>query len=429
MNKNKNRIDEYYKHYTSDVLFGPIGSGFSNVWRAIKTSAKDVFGAFQYTFRVLAAKDEKEIDQIKKRRKAQLNELSEKYADIWSNIVKSNPDVSTIAMLASPGSYFFAYSVLNGRSHLQELYTFAKGIGADEKTPGFSRLSSYLDGETVPGGRGREGEEERDYLMRQILKRDMVNVNMSLVQKELQTIRKELQKAFNFSMDGMSEGTSLVRMMIAEDSRAAAPDIESACLELIQSNEFRKASEEMSAEIIKGKTDELNSYIAAIQAPKRFIKNAQEATDIKGIKKAYDLLGSSSILSIEGLGPDHEKKVVDNVNVAYEKIKSDQSKIDNVLSIAAMKIDPKKQYNEQEKKQLVISALTKIQTIRDLEGVKQSIFSADVKNAIEEAKASFIESFKLGFDDKILSEMSKVDSSGKRIADFMNAGVEKIKNS
>lgn len=425
----KQRIDEYYKYYTASILFDPIGKGFSNVWKALKTGAKDVFGAFQYTFRVLAATDEKEIDEIKKKRKAQLNFLSEKYADVWKEAVQSNPDLSTIAMLGAPGPYFLGYATLNGRENLKGLFSFARELGADERTPGFSKLDSYLSGETVPSRRGKEGEEERDYLMRQILKRDVVDANMSLVQKELQTIRKELQKAFNFSMDGMSEGTQLVRMMIREEAKSKQIDVEEACRELIQSDEFKQAADKMSADVIKSKTEELNSYIAAIQAPKRFIKEAQAATDMQGIKKAYDSLGGSSVLKIEGLGPDHEKKVAESVTSAYNKIKNDEKKKDSILKLAAIKVDPKKQYTDQEKQQIVMSALTKVQTIRDLEGVKQTIASGDVQKSLEEAKLSFIESFKSGFDDKLLEEMSKVDDSGKRLADFINAGVEKIKNS
>jgi hypothetical protein len=113
------------------------------------------------------------------------------------------------------------------------------------------------------------------------------------------------------------------------------------------------------------------------------------------------------------------------VDETYQKIKNNDKAKDAFIKSAEIKLDPKKQYTDEQKEEFVKAAIMKVSSIKQLEQIKEVMSGEEVQKSLELAREEFIKSFTNGLDDKMLSSMKKIDPA---FPDLIESGVEKIKN-
>ena len=411
-----------YKQYSYTILWNPISKGIANVKKALKLSIKDLWGSVSYAFKITVETDEKKIQELKSNRQVALNRLSEEYKQLWGDIVETNEDFSAFAMLAAPGPYMVSYFSMNGRAHLNDIQQFCKNAGITSEV-----LEGFL-------GNPAESPEDAEYIKRMMLRRNTRGSQKSRVEDALKDVIGKITKIMQLEDASMSEyaGVKAIRLKLLHEKESkdlkntSSPSDElfDGYMKLFQSDEFAKAIKDKidNKKILKAKQDELEAYVAALDTPAKFINQIESAKDLREISIAYKTLGNS-ILKIEGLdNTDPIKKVQATVDEMYQKIKNDNTAKEAFIKSAEIKVDPK--LKEKYAEEHVKAAITKIVSIKQLEQIKEVVSSEDTQKSLEIARNEFIESFRSGLDDKLLSSMKKIDPA---LPNLIETGVEKIK--
>lgn len=421
---NNQRDLKEYKHYSYTILWNPISKGLENVKKAFKLGLKDFIGAIKYAWKITVETDLEKIKKLKTNRVDALNKMSEEYKSLWGNIVETNGDFAAYAMLAAPGPYFAAYLTLNGRANLIELQQFCRDAGIPTKT-----LEKFL-------GNPAESPEDAEYIKRLMLSRGTSGSQRSEIEEALKDVLTKISKIMQIENAPVNEyaGVHAIRKKLLEEKdteqkQTSSPSDEmlKGYIRLFESEEFAKAVSKKidSKKILKVKQEELDSYVNALNTPLKFIEMIENAKDLQGVSAAYKTLGNC-ILKIEGFdNTDPTKKMQAVVDETYQKVKDNDKAKNAFIKGAEIKIDPKKQYTDEQKAEFVKAAIMKISSIKQLEQIKEVMAGEEVQKSLELAREEFVKSFTDGLDDKLLGSMKKIDPT---FPDFIAAGVEKIKN-
>jgi len=414
-----------YKHYSHTILWNPISKGLENVKKAFKLGVKDLWGALKYAYNITVETDEEKIKKLKTDRKDTLNKLASEYKSLWGDIVETNGDFATFAMLAAPGPYFAAHIALNGRANLIELHQFCKNAGIPSET-----IERFL-------GNPPESPDDAEYIKQLMLRRNTSGSQRSEIEEVLQSVLKKISKIMQIENTTVSEyaGVHAIRKKLlqeknnqdTQESSSPSDELLKGYIRLFQSDEFAKAIGKKidNKKILKAKQEELDAYVNALNTPLQFISMIENAKDLQEVSAAYKTLGNS-ILKIDGLdNTDPTKKMQAVVDETYQKIKNDEKVKNSFIKGAQIKFDPKKQYSDEQKEEFVKAAIMKMTSAKQLEQIKEVMSGEEVQKSLELAREEFIKSFTDGLDDKLLSSMKKIDPT---FPDFIAAGVEKIKN-
>ena len=418
----KRDLNESY-NYSHTILWNPISKGLKNLKQAFKLGLKDIWGSIRYAYKITIATDEKRIEELKRNRNDALNKLSEEYKQLWENVVETNEDFSTFAMLAAPGPYLAAYFTLNGRANLQSVQQYCKNAGISTKT-----LEKFL-------GNPAESPDDIEYIKRMMLRRNTSGSQKADIEETLNDVLKKITKIMRIKDESINEyaGIQAIRNKLSEksdnkgidDASSPSDELLKGYIKLFQSEEFAKAIEKKinSRNILKAKQDELEAYVKALEAPIRFIDLVEASSNLQEVAEAYKVL-THSVLKIEGLdSTDPAKKIQIIVDETYQKIKNDNKAKDAFIKGAEIK--PNTNVKEQYAEEYVKAAITKVVSIKQLEQIKQVVSSEETQKSLEIAREEFIKNFKAGLDDKLLNSMKKIDST---FPDLIESGVEKIRN-
>jgi hypothetical protein len=269
-----------------------------------------------------------------------------------------------------------------------------------------------------------------------MLRRNTSGSQRSDIEEVLQDVLKKISKIMQIENAPINEyaGIQAIRKKLLEkngtgeqESSSPSDELLRGYVRLFQSEEFAKAISKKidSKKILKAKQEELDSYVNALNTPFQFINMVENAKDLQGILAAYKTLGNS-ILKIDGFdNTDPTKKMQAVVDETYQKIKNNDKAKDAFIKSAEIKLDPKKQYTDEQKEEFVKAAIMKVSSIKQLEQIKEVMSGEEVQKSLELAREEFIKSFTNGLDDKMLSSMKKIDPA---FPDLIESGVEKIKN-
>jgi hypothetical protein len=178
-------------------------------------------------------------------------------------------------------------------------------------------------------------------------------------------------------------------------------------------------------EIVSAKNEQLESYEKALNAPAEFYKAVRQSKGIYEIFEAYKLL-DNSFLKIEGFDfKNPQKQLSEIANKNYEKIKNDEKTSRDALKAAGVTVDFSS-LKENEKRNVLLSALVKLQSIKELQNIQEHVSSPEFEKVLSEAKAELLESFLDGISEKELAQMKSIDNSNPYI-NVLLSGVERIK--
>jgi hypothetical protein len=414
-----NKLDESFGGASYSELWEPLKGSFNNVLKAISLAAKDVWGSLAYALKLTFTFDKAKIREIKTNRQQTLNNISGEYEKLWAGVVASNPDMSTLAMIAAPGPYFAAYIALNGRRTALGMQNFFKDAGVD---------SSLFDKFFGLGG-GEEPKRNWDNLGSQILRRDGSGSQKAELQRKLDSVISKLENIFQMQTS-QKEGVELIRSMLLEkETGSSAPldIIANGVIGAANSEEFKKF---MNAKvdinkIISEKNKQLEAYEKVLNAPVEFYKAVRQSKGIEEIFEAYKLL-DNSFLKIEGFDfKNPQKQLGEIANKTYEKIKNDEKTSKDILKAAGVNIDISS-LKENEKKNVLLSALTKLQSIKELQNIQEHVSSPEFEKVLSEAKIELLESFLDGISEKELEKMKSVDNSNPYVK-LLLTGIDRIK--
>jgi hypothetical protein len=416
----KNKLEESLSGVSYTELWEPLKGSFGNVIKAISLAAKDIWGSLAYAFKLTFTFNEEKIKEIKTNRQQALNNIASEYEGLWKNVVNANPDMSTLAMIAAPGPYFAAYITLNGRSTALGIQNFIKDAGVG---------SGWFDKFLGLGG-GKERRDKAEDLELLWMRRDSSGAQSSALQRKLDSVITKLEKIFQMQ-SSQREGIELVRSMLLEkdNEKSSSPlDVLSkGIIDATNSEEFKKIMDKRVDinKIVSAKEEQLKSYEAALNAPFEFYRAIKQSKNIEQTVAAYKLL-ENSFLKIEGIDFDNvQSQLADLASKNYEKIKKDEKASKEVLKAAGISIDFSK-LGEEDKKKILMSALIKIQSIKELQNIQEHVSSPEFKKILDEAKSDLLKDFLDGISEKELDQMKSVDSSNPYIS-LLSSGVERIK--
>lgn len=423
--KLNNELNEY-KVYSTDIFWDPISKGIENVKSAFSTGFKDVWGSISYAFKVAIELDKNKINELKRNRKDALNKLTIEYKNLWKNVVSTNEDISTFAMIAAPGPYFVAYLRMNGRVNLQDLSGFCKDAGVSAPI-----LNKFL-------GNPVDSEGDIEYTKRLMLRRATDGSQRTDIERVLSNVVNKIEKIMQLNASNLNEykGIQAIRNKLQEkdENRTKTPEQEliSRFENLFSSKEFNEIINKKinSSKFLLAKKEEIETYVNALEAPVKFIDIVESATGLDEILKAYKEL-NNTILKIDGLNEsDPSKKIREEADKKFQEInRMDEKKkkeIENsFLKTAQIQLDENKMSDKTYRDEMVDAAIIKIITIKQLQQIKDVIANEKLQQSLESARQEFIKSFKNGFDDELLNSMKKIDST---VPDLIESGVRKIKN-
>ena len=414
-----NKLEESLSGASYRELWEPLKGSFGNVLKAISLAAKDVWGSLIYALKLTFTFDKAKIDEIKTNRRQTLNSIAGQYEELWKNTVDANPDMSTLAMIAAPGPYFAAYMTLNGRQTVIGMHNFIKdsGIGSD-----------WFDKFFGLGG-GKEPRSKAEELRMQWIRRDGSGAQTSALQRRLDNVISKLENIFQMQTT-QKEGVELIRTMLLENEKSASTPLDvlaKGVIEAANSKEFKKFMDTKVDinEIVSAKNEQLESYEKALNAPAEFYKAVRQSKGIYEIFEAYKLL-DNSFLKIEGFDfKNPQKQLSEIANKNYEKIKNDEKTSRDALKAAGVTVDFSS-LKENEKRNVLLSALVKLQSIKELQNIQEHVSSPEFEKVLSEAKAELLESFLDGISEKELAQMKSIDNSNPYI-NVLLSGVERIK--
>lgn len=416
MNK---KLDESLSGASYTDLWEPLKGSFSNVLKAIRVAAKDVWGSLSYAFKLTFTFDEKKIEEIKNNRQQTLNNLSEEYKELWANAINSNPDMSTLAMIAAPGPYFAAYITLNGRQAALTAHNFIKDAGVG---------SGWFDKFLGLGG-GKEPSSNAEKLSMQILRRDGSGAQASSLHRKLDSVITKLENIFQMQ-SSKKEGVQLIRAMLLEDDDKDSTSLDiltKGVTDAMNSEEFKKYMKTKVDidKIVSAKEEQSKFYESILSAPIEFYRVVKQSKNIEEIFEAYKLL-DNSFLKIEGFDFSNPKKQLEEIaSKNYEKIKNNKKSVSEVLEAAGVNINYES-LDETEKRRVLMSALVKLQSIKELQNIQEHISSPEFEKVLETARADLLNDFLNGISEKEISKMNSVDSSNPYVK-VLSSGVERIK--
>jgi hypothetical protein len=401
----KQKLNEYFV-VSYQELWDPISKGFDNVIKAVKLALKDVWSSLKYTFNVSFSLDENKIKEVKRKRKDEKEKYAGEYSEVWESLVASNPDFSKVAFLASPSAYLAAYLTLNGGKHAIEIRKLINREVDDEKDNLATEEATGIRTHMLLG-------ETKKYAVAKVL-------------KELSEISNELNRLLGMTGSTMYEGVLGIRLVLEEASPNDAINVSTK--EIIASKDFENNISKKidSSGILKLKKEELNGYIETLNGPFEFIKLVQNAKNLEGIVSAYKNLGSS-LLRIDDFDvSDFEQKIKDTAQENYSKIIKREDKIPEILKLAGIKLDINN-VEEKERKKIILSAIVKLQTMKELERIKELVSNPEFLKSLELAKEEFIKSFTSDVDEKTLNIMKK-NAPNDEYVKLMTSGIEAIRN-
>jgi hypothetical protein len=405
------------------VLWDPISAGIDNTIRATKLAIKDIWGSLKYTFNITFALDEEKIKRIKKSRAEEKERYAQEYATLWRDLKATNPDFYAIAFVASPALYLSTYLTLNGGKHAIEVKKFIKDnfeFDIDVPTP------------TMPGEKSPSKEKKSKEIARRVnlLLKNTQEYTTAQVLEELDVISGEINKLLSLSGGGIYEGVYKIRLMIEEVQAEKSPNdfINVAIENVIEDEKFKKEISKKvdSSKMLALKKQELDSYIKSLSAPVNFIKAIQKATGLDDIVSAYKSLGST-LLRIEDFDFENPKQKIEAIaKENYNNVIKNKKQIAELLKAAEINVDITT-LEEKQKKNTILSAIIKLQTLKEVERVKEFVTGPDFLKSLEPAKEEFIKSFTSDVDEKTLNIMKK-NAPNDEYVKLMTSGIEAIRN-